>query len=56
MVSNRSAIAIFAIKRFVTRLEDFFNTTNKPKELPKKAIKKVTAYADVKPIWAFDDK
>lgn len=40
------------MNRFVTLVdrEDFFNTTNKPKVLPNKAIIKITAYAAVMPI------
>ena len=43
---------MLAMKRFVTLVDrdDFFNTTNKPKELPNKAIMKITAYAVVMPI------
>lgn len=38
-------------KRFIElEDEDFFNTTNKPKELPTRAMMKITAYADVIPI------
>lgn len=43
---------MLAINRFVTLVEreDFFNTTNKPKVLPNRAIMKITAYAVVMPI------
>jgi len=43
---------MLAINKFVTLLdEDLLNTRNKPKELPNRAIMKVTAYADVIPIF-----
>ena len=42
---------MLAMKRFVTLdREDFFNTTNKPRLLPIRAIMKITAYAVVIPI------
>jgi len=43
---------MFAMNRFVTLVdrEDFFNTTNKPKVLPNRAIIKITTYAVVMPI------
>ena len=43
---------MFAMKRFVTLVdrEDFFDTTNKPRLLPNRAIMKITAYAVVMPI------
>ena len=41
-----------AINKFVILLdEDFLNTRNKPKELPSSAMMKITAYADVMPIF-----
>ena len=45
-------MAMLAMNRFVTLVdrEDFFNTTNKPKVLPNKAMMKITAYAVVMPI------
>ena len=51
-VKRRSAAAMFAMKRFATLVdrEDFFNTTNKPRLLPNRAIMKITAYAVVIPI------
>jgi len=43
---------MLAINKFVTLLgEDFLNTRNKPKELSNSAIMKITAYADVIPIF-----
>ena len=50
---------MFAMKRLVALVdrrvdrEDFFNTTNKPKLLPSRAIMKITAYAVVIPILIF---
>ena len=45
---------MLAMKRFVALLdEDFFNTTNQPKELPKRATRKITTYAAVMPIMKF---
>ena len=39
------------MKRFaMLEDDDFFNTTNNPIELPRKATKNITAYAMVKPI------
>jgi hypothetical protein len=53
-VNSKSATAMLAINRFVTLMTgDFFKTTNKPKELPNKATMKITAYADVMPIFTF---
>ena len=53
-VKRRSATAMLAMKRFVALLdEDFFKTTNKPKELPKRATRKITTYAAVMPIMKF---
>ena len=53
-LKSRSATAMLAMKRFVALLdEDFFNTTNKPKELPKRATRKITTYAAVMPIMKF---
>ena len=54
-VKSRSAAAMFAMKRFVTLVdrEDFFNTTNKPRLLPNRAMMKITAYAVVIPILIF---
>ena len=53
-VKRRSATAMLAMKRFVALLdEDFFNTTNKPKELPKTATRKITTYAAVMPVMKF---
>ena len=53
-VKRRSATAMLAMKRFVALLdEDFFKTTNKPKELPKRATRKITTYAAVMPITKF---
>ena len=50
-VKSRSATAILAMKRFVTLAdEDFFSTTNKPRELPIRATTKITAYAAVMPM------
>jgi len=45
---------MLAMKRAVTLRdrEDFFNTTNKPRVLPNKAMKKITEYANVKRILA----
>ena len=43
---------MLAINKFVTLLdEDLLNTRNKPKELPSSAMMKITAYADVMPIF-----
>lgn len=43
---------MLAINKFVTLLdEDLLNTRNKPKELPNSAMMKITAYADVMPIF-----
>jgi len=45
---------MLAINRFVTLLNrDFFEATNKPKELPDKATMKMTAYANVMPTFTF---
>ena len=45
---------MLAMKRFVALLdEDFFNTTNKPKALSKRATRKITTYAAVMPIMKF---
>ena len=56
-VKRRSATAMLAMKRFVVLLdEDFFKTTNKPKELPNRATRKITAYAVVIPIMKFVEK
>ena len=53
-VKRRSATAMLAMKRVVALLdEDFFNATNKPKELPKRATRKITTYAAVMPIMKF---
>ena len=52
IVSSRSATVMLAMNRFVTlRDEDFFKTTNRPKELPIRATRKMTAYAVVRPIF-----
>lgn len=41
-----------AINKFVILLdEDLLNTRNKPKELPSSAMMKITAYAEVIPIF-----
>ena len=51
IVSSRSATVMLAINRFVTlRDEDFYKTTNRPKELPIRATRKMTAYAVVRPV------
>lgn len=51
IVKRRSATVILAMKRFaMLEDDDFFNTTNNPIELPRKATKNITAYAMVKPI------
>ena len=43
---------MLAINKFVILLdEDLLNTRNKPKELPSSAMMKITAYADVMPIF-----
>ena len=53
-VKRRSATAMLAMKRIVALVdEDRFNTTNKPKELPKRATRKMTTYAAVMPIMKF---
>ena len=53
-VKRRSAKAMLAMKRFVALLDkDFFKTTNKPKELPKRATRKITTYAAVMPMMKF---
>ena len=45
---------MLAMNRFVAlEDEDFFNTTNKPRVLPNRAITKITAYAHVMPICIF---
>lgn len=45
---------MLAMNKFVTLLdEDLLNTRNKPKELPNSAMMKITAYADVMPIFRF---
>jgi len=46
---------MLAMKRFVTLVdwEDFFNTTNRPRVLPNRAIMKITAYAVAMPILTF---
>ena len=46
---------MFAMKRFVTLVdrERFFNTTNKPRLFPNRAIMKITAYTVVMPILIF---
>ena len=45
---------MLAMKRFVVLLdEDFFKATSKPKELPKRATRKITAQAAVMPIMKF---
>ena len=49
-VRSRSATAMLAMNKFVSLMDDFFNTTNKPKELPNRATRKITAYASVMPI------
>ena len=50
-------MAMLAMKRFVTLLdwEDLFNTTNRPRVLPNRAIMKITAYAVVMPILIFSE-
>ena len=45
---------MLAINRFVTLLNKVFvETTNKPKEFPNIAMMKITAYAEVMPIFTF---
>ena len=47
-------MAMLPMKRFVALLDgDFFKTTNKPKEFPKRATRKITTYAAVMPIMKF---
>ena len=55
-VKSRSATAMLAINMFVIFVDEvFFKTAYKPNELPNKAMKKITAYADVMPILTSDD-
>jgi len=41
---------MLAMNKFVTQAEVLFRTTNNPRELPNRAMRKITAYAIVMPI------